>query len=79
MFSSLVEKLMPSSPAPEPDLDSSDSDSDSNFLAASVEKSRKRHLSPGLLRGDRIADLLVDQEASASPSFKKTKSDSIPP
>ena len=49
-------------------------DSDLAVLALSIEKSRKRHLSEGLLRGDLIHDKLKEQEAAASPLLKKTRS-----
>ena len=49
-------------------------DSDLTVLALSIEKSRKRHLSEGLLRGDLIHDRLKEQEAAASPLLKKTRS-----
>ena len=42
-------------------------------IALSIERSRKRHLSEGLLRGDLAADRLKQQEASASPLLKKSK------
>ena len=43
------------------------------ILTNSIENSRKRHLSEGLLRGDKVADDLAVQEASASPLLKKTR------
>ena len=78
MFNSILGKLMTrdeseglgSTP---PGSDSSTSDIDD--VLESIERSRKRHLSPGILRGDRISDLLVSQESSASPDFKKARSD----
>ncbi|WP_299550873.1 hypothetical protein, partial [uncultured Tateyamaria sp.] len=51
--------------------------SQASELSLSIEKSRKRHLSPGLLRGDRVADLLRVQELAASPDLKRQKSDNI--
>ena len=42
-------------------------------LSYSIEKSRKRHLEEGLLRGDQARDRLLAQEASASPLLKKTR------
>ena len=42
-------------------------------LVGSIDRSRKRHLEEGLLRGDLVADRLRTQEASASPVFKKTR------
>ena len=38
-----------------------------------LDKSRKRHLSVGLLRGDQVHDRLLVQESSASPLLKKSK------
>ena len=48
-------------------------DRDLEILAKNIERSRKRHLAVGLLRGDRVQDQLTEQEASASPVLKKTK------
>ena len=42
-------------------------------LVSSIERSRKRHLSIGLLRGDLVHDRLREQEVTASPQFKKPK------
>ena len=42
-------------------------------LAQSIDRSRKRHLEEGLLRGDQARDRLRVQEASASPLLKKTR------
>lgn len=42
-------------------------------LVSSIDRSRKRNLSEGLLRGDQVADRLAVQEASASPSLKRPK------
>ena len=42
-------------------------------LVQSIEKSRKRHLSVGLLRGDLVQDRLRQQEETASPLLKKQK------
>ena len=46
---------------------------ESEGISASVRRSRKRFLSPGLLRGELVADRLREQEASASPLLKKNK------
>ena len=48
---------------------------EANFreLSDSIDRSRKRHLEPGLLRGDQALDRLRTQEASASPVLKKPK------
>ena len=49
-------------------------------LVSSIERSRKRHLDEGLLRGDQVRDRLRVQEASASPALKKTRaSPNTPP
>ena len=42
-------------------------------LSSSIDRSRKRHLDEGLLRGDQVLDRLKVQEASASPLLKKTR------
>ena len=42
-------------------------------ICQSLDKSRKRNLSPGLLRGDLAVDRLAAQESSASPLLKKSK------
>ena len=42
-------------------------------LAKSIDRSRKRLLSPRALRGDQAVDRLHAQEASASPLLKKSK------
>lgn len=42
-------------------------------LALSIQRSRKRHLPVGLLRGEQVHDRLRAQEASASPDLKKLK------
>ena len=42
-------------------------------LVGSIDRSRKRHLEEGLLRGDLVADRLLTQEASASPVLKKNR------
>ena len=70
MFGSILGKLMPASP----ESDSSDSDTQ---ILLSIERSRKRNLSPGLLRGDKVADCLKIQELSASPSLKKLRPDPV--
>ena len=48
-------------------------DSDIEELCRTLDKSRKRHLSIGLLRGDQVQDRLRVQESSASPLLKKSK------
>lgn len=48
-------------------------DSAFDTLSASIDRSRKRHLSVGLLRGDLVQDRLLVQESSASPLLKKSK------
>ena len=45
-------------------------------LCESLDRSRKRHLEVGLLRGDRVHDHLKVQEESASPQLKKNRFDS---
>lgn len=40
-------------------------------LCKSIDRSRKRHLSVGLLRGDQVQDRLKTQEESASPFLKR--------
>lgn len=42
-------------------------------LVRSVDRSRKRYLSPGLLRGDLAVDRLKQQEEGASPNLKKAR------
>ena len=69
MFGSLLGKLMQG--APSSSESSPETESELEVLA-SIERSRKRHLSPGIIRGDRISDLLVEQEATASPVLKKS-------
>ena len=44
-------------------------------LLSSLDRSRKRNLSEGLLRGDQAQDRLRTQEASASPLLKKQRDD----
>ena len=74
MFGGILGKLMPGPGNKSPTLSLSDSDSGSDTeVFLSIEKSRKRHLSPGVLRGDQVADCLRVQEASASPLLKKAK------
>ena len=76
MFNSLLGKLMPVSPNSDSEPASPALTSSSSSVAEvllSIERSRKRHLSPGVLRGDKVADLLIEQEASASPSLKKPR------
>lgn len=46
-------------------------DRDFEELTSSIERSRKRHLSEGLVRGDLAADRLTAQELTASPLLKK--------
>lgn len=41
----------------------------------SIERSRKRNLSVGLLRGDRVQDELLRQEVSTSPNLKRSRED----
>ena len=48
------------------------------LLHTSVTNSRKRYLSPGVLRGEQIEDRLHLQEASASPFLKKTRTNATP-
>ena len=50
-------------------------------LLKSVDRSRKRFLSPGLLRGEQAADRLIQQEEGASPFLKRARStpESPPP
>lgn len=50
-------------------------------IASSIDRSRKRHLEVGLLRGDQVHDRLRAQEASASPVLKRSRTtpDSTPP
>ena len=48
-------------------------DDDITELCRTLDRSRKRNLSVGLLRGDEVEDKLKQQELSASPFFKRTK------
>ena len=48
-------------------------------LARSIDRSRKRHLSVGLLRGDLVQDRLRQQEETASPLLKKNRPDPTSP
>ena len=74
MFGSIIGKLLPENDKDEVLNPQSESDSGSDSeLLLSLERSRKRHLSPGVLRGDRISDLLTQQEASSSPQLKKLR------
>ena len=57
----------PSTPAATP------LDNEIEELCNSLNKSRKRNLPAGLLRGDRVQDSLRVQEASASPLLKKSR------
>ena len=59
--------LMSSSPEP----GSSGPNSPSRMLEDSVKRSRKRFLSPTILRGEQAVDRLQEQELSASPSLKR--------
>ena len=54
-------------------------DKDLDDLCNTLDKSRKRHLSVGLLRGDQVHDRLKVQEASASPLLKKSKAGQLTP
>ena len=47
-------------------------------ILGSIERSRKRNLSEGLLRGDQALDRLKEQEASASPHLKRQR-EATPP
>ena len=55
-----------------------DTDPGEEALAATIEKSRKRQLSPSTFRGDQAVDRLIAQELSASPLLKRNKSIAIP-
>ena len=46
-------------------------------FANSIDRSRKRHLEVGLLRGDQVHDRLKEQEASASPFLKRPRATSV--
>ena len=48
-------------------------------ICRTLDKSRKRHLSVGLLRGDQVQDRLRVQEASASPLLKKGRTSVLLP
>ena len=48
-------------------------------IIGSLERSRKRNLSDGLLRGDQARDRLSLQEAGASPLLKRTREREITP
>ena len=52
-------------------------ETDVDELVLSLDRSRKRHRSAGLLRGDQVTDRLAIQEASASPLFKKKKASTM--
>ena len=43
------------------------------LISRTIDRSRKRLLSPGVLRGELAADRLLQQEAGASPLLKKSK------
>ena len=47
-------------------------------LEKSIERSRKRHLSVGLLRGDLVQDRLKLQEEASSPLLKKSRPSPTP-
>lgn len=55
-----------------------ESNSGEEAIVQSIERSRKRHLSEGLLRGDLVSDRLLVQEASASPLLKKSRASPLP-
>ena len=69
-----VGALVPARP-PAPNQMTSSGGGDQGFedLVNSIDRSRKRHLDEGLLRGDQALDRLRAQEASASPALKKTR------
>ena len=48
-------------------------------LCNTLERSRKRNLSVGLLRGDKVHDLLKVQEEAASPFLKKRRERAVTP
>ena len=54
-------------------IDDTPEDPGESEIFYSLERSRKRHLSPGLLRGELVADRLLEQEQSASPLLKKLR------
>lgn len=54
-------------------LDLSAEEKELDELCKSIERSRKRNLSPVVQRGDLVVDKLREQEASASPLFKKAR------
>ena len=70
MFGGLIDKLLPGQASPGSECTD---DEDDTEVLLSLERSRKRHLSPGVLRGDRVADYLKVQEASASPCLKRPR------
>lgn len=51
----------------------SEFDKELEELCSSIDRSRKRHLSVGLLRGEQVHDRLRPQEISASPLLKKIR------
>ena len=53
-------------------------DKDIDDLCRTLDNSRKRHLSVGLLRGDQVQDRLKLQEVSASPLLKKARPRALP-
>ena len=55
------------------ELDLAAEEKELEVIAESLERSRKRNLSAGLLRGDQAADRLRLQESGASPLLKKQK------
>ena len=54
-------------------IDTSKEEKDIELVCKSIERSRKRLLSPGILRGDLAVDRLALQEAGASPLLKKSR------
>ena len=52
--------------------ETAEADPEVEELIGSLDRSRKRHLTPGLLRGDQSVDRLSAQEVSASPILKKS-------
>ena len=47
-------------------------------ICRTIDRSRKRLLSPGILRGDQAVDRLREQEAGASPLLKKSRPSPTP-
>ena len=52
-------------------------DSEEEEIGKSLQRSRKRHLPIGLLRGDQVLDRLKLQETSASPDLKRQRSETM--